>query len=536
MLAHRPSPTSSNLVSFEAYQGPSKVSQQPKKKTSSSAHSRSAAEHPSSTRATRAWKLVDANRILTKRKYVRKQQKAHSVSGSITTEAGAKAESSDDRTLIPSDQSARSLSWPSPQSNIRTGGLRGNPFACYPDNSPSVHGALDFLVNVIGANAVPGTIHKNGFSPKASAFIHLGFEHDLVFHAVVAFAQGYDEVANTGTTEPSPAVLYHRGRATQLLCDRLKDPLTRADDASILTTFLLVDNVWRYGENDIGRAHYSGLLKMIEMRGGLDKLGVNGVLRSVIEFAEVTDIGDTMRSTITPALPDLKYCRHPFPPQVCGLIARLPEGYAEMAMQGYLSVETMVTIVSLKDWLNTDPECRSPAPHRQIGSARRCMLASKSPLGAMTEEAVCFGLVVTGMRSFHARFARMDHPVLDRIVELGEHFDSQAQSSKPTAERQHIAYITMVAVEASDKCIELQDHVRKLVDLLIKREKFAASWGGMEKAMKRFFWIDFAASRWKECWTKHLRRRAEEQALAKARAARSSEGASIWATMNSALK
>jgi hypothetical protein len=489
-------------------------------------------------RATRAWKLVDANRILTKRKYVRKKQKAPSVSESESSGDRDKRDSSDENAVIHTS-STRSLSWPSPEADsIQTGGLRGDPFACFPDNSPSVQSAIDFLIKEVGSNAVPGTIHKSGFSPKAQAFIQLGFEHDLVFHAVVAFARGYDEVANTGTTEPSTAVLYHRGKATQLLRERLKDPATRGDDASILTTFLLVDNVWRYGETDIGRAHYSGLLKMIEMRGGLDKLGVNGVLRSIIEFAEVTDIGDTMRGNISAALPDLKYCKHPFTAQVCGLIARLPEGYAEIAMQGFLSLETMGTIVSLRDWLNTDPSLRSPSPHQQIGAARRCLAASNPAYGGLTEEAICFGLVITGMRSFHARFARMDKPFLDRIVEIGEQFASPAQQrfSKLRVEREHVAYLTLVAVEACDRCIELQDHVKKLVDLLLEREKFARSWPSMEKVMKRFFWIDFAADKWRACWTKHLQRRAEEDAIAKARAARVSEGRSIWSAMHQSVR
>ena len=480
-------------------------------------------------RATRAWKVVDAKAILSKRKYTKRQTKAQSVSESSDASQHEKKVVDDE--LATANQT-RSLSWPSPESDVRSGGLRGDPFASFPDNSTSVQGAIDFLIKEIGSNAVPGTIHKSGFSPKASAFMHYGFEHELVFHAVVAFALGYDEVANTGTTDPSQAVLYHRGKATQGLYARLKDPSTCADDAAILTTFLLVDNVWRYGENAIGQAHYAGLMKMIEMRGGLDRLGMNGVLRSIIEFAEVTDIGDAMRSPTAPALPDLRYYHHPFPPQICGLIAKLPDGYAEIAMQGHLSIETMSTLVWLREWLNTDPAERSPAPHKQIGAGRRCMAASKSATGNPIEEAVCFGIVLTGMRSFHARFSRMDHSFIDRVVELSEDFDRspKIKGNRRTVEREHIAYLTMVAVEASDRCIELQGHVHKLVDLLIEREKFASSWAGMERVMKRFFWIDFAVDRWKGCWSKHLKRREEEKAKAKARAARSSDAA-IWEAM-----
>jgi hypothetical protein len=78
-----------------------------------------------------------------------------------------------------------------------------------------------------------------------------------------------------------------------------------------------------------------------------------------------------------------------------------------------------------------------------------------------------------------------------------------------------VAFLTMVAVEASDRCIELQPHVRKLVDLLLARETFARSWAGMEAAIKRFFGVDFAADKWRECWLKHLRRVEEEKQIKK---------------------
>ena len=95
----------------------------------------------------------------------------------------------------------------------------------------------------IASVAVPGLIQRNAFNPKVAAFMQASMRHKLVFHAVIAFAQGYREVANTGATEPSSAVLYHRWKATQGLHERLRNPETQADDISILTTFLLTDNV-----------------------------------------------------------------------------------------------------------------------------------------------------------------------------------------------------------------------------------------------------------------------------------------------------
>ena len=377
---------------------------------------------------------------------------------------------------------------------------------------------------------MPGARHASGFSPKVHAFIHLGFAYPTFFHAVLAFAQGYKEVATTGATQPSQIVLYHRGMATQGLYARLKDPATCADDISILITFFLVDNVWRYGENEIGRQHYAGLLKMVEMRGGLAQLGISGILKGMIDFAEVTDVGDSLRSPITAALPDLRYYSPPCPAHVGGMISRLPRGYAEMALRGQLSIETISTIASLEDWLRTDPNIRSPAPHKQIGSARRCLAASKPPRGGNLEEAVCLGIIITSMRAFHARFSRMDHSLLDRIVELSREVNNGSRGHPVGSpfEREHIAFLTVVAVEASEKCIELQSHVRVLVDLLVKQELFARSWDSMERVIRKFFWVPFAMDDWRVCWLRHLKYRAEAEAAVAARALSHAESEVVW--------
>jgi hypothetical protein len=374
------------------------------------------------------------------------------------------------------------------------------------------------VTNDIALAAMPSARHVTGVSPKIKAYIQLGFENSTFFHALIAFAQGYKEVATTGTTQPSPMVLFHRGTATRGLHARLKDPATCADDISILITWKLLDNAWRYGENEIGQQHYAGLLKMIEMRGGLDRLGIRGILKAIIDFGEVTDIGDSLRSPVTTALPNLRYLTQPFSSLVRRVIEKLPSGYAEIALEGSLSVETIATIRSLNEWLNLDPELRTPAPHNQIGSARRCIAAIRSSGGSTIEEAVCLGIIIISMRSFHARFARMDRVFLDQIVRFTRQFDfDDHETSRRLVEREHLAFIILAAVEASEKCIELQNHVKILVDHLLRREKFARSWEGMEAVVRKFFWIPFAVTHWKVSWSRQLKDRAEAEAIAAGR-------------------
>jgi hypothetical protein len=382
-----------------------------------------------------------------------------------------------------------------------------------------MHPNTESVTNDIALAAMPSARQVIGVSPKVKAFIQLGFENLTFFHALIAFAQGYKEVATTGTTQPSPMVLFHRGMATRGLHARLKDPATCADDISILITWKLLDNAWRYGENETGQQHYAGLLKMIEMRGGLDRLGIKGILRAVIDFGGVTDMGDSLGGFVTTSPPSLRYPTQPFSTLVCSMIERLPSGYAEIALQGILSVETIATIRSLNEWLDSDPGLRTPAPHNQIGSARRCIAAMKSTDRGSIEEAVCLGIIIISMRSFHARFARMDRVFLDQIVGFTRQFDIDDQeiSTRSLVEREHLAFIILVAVEASEKCIELQNHVKTLVVHLLRREEFARSWEGMEHVVRKFFWIPFAFTHWKVSWLRHLKDHAEAEAIAAGR-------------------
>lgn len=207
----------------------------------------------------------------------------------------------------------------------------------------------------------------------------------------------------------------------------------------------------------------------------------------------------------------MTYPTHPFSPEICANISKIPSGYTEIALGGYLSLETMATITSLQEWIGTDPLIRDPAPSKQILSARRCMSAAISRNDGRAEECVCLGIVITSMRLFHARFSRMDRPFLDRILDIARalHRLGPNKNRVEMAECEHMAYVTMVAVEACDLCIELQGHVRALVDLLVEMESFARCWSTLEPVLQKFFWVPLAIDKWRACWIRHMRRREE---------------------------
>lgn len=195
------------------------------------------------------------------------------------------------------------------------------------------------------------------------------------------------------------------------------------------------------------------------------------------------------------------------------MISQLPEGYTEIAMSGQLSIETITLILSLRQWIYLPPLQRQAAPAKQIGEARRCLSGLRSSTEAGIEHAVCLGVIITAMRMFHARFSRMDHSLLDQIVEIGQQFDQldSREYKDRLCERRHFAYLAMVAIEASEHCIELRKSIDTLVDMLVRRESFASNWENLEPVLKRYFWIQEGrvAEKWRVSWCNQLQRRTE---------------------------
>jgi hypothetical protein len=77
---------------------------------------------------------------------------------------------------------------------------------------------------------------------------------------------------STSKSELSPASLYHRTECYRLLNEQLRDKYNATKDSSIMTVSLLRMLEGASGNFSAKAAHTSGLLKMLELRGGLEKL------------------------------------------------------------------------------------------------------------------------------------------------------------------------------------------------------------------------------------------------------------------------
>ncbi|MCJ1434449.1 hypothetical protein MMC27_003817 [Xylographa pallens] len=100
------------------------------------------------------------------------------------------------------------------------------------------------------------------------------------FNAMLAFAAKH-KAGSQGQTEPANAARY-RGRALEIMSNRLQNEHTPPTDGTMLASAILasVDESW--GENAAARIHWTGLKAMLRARGGLQGFWTNRTVHTAL--------------------------------------------------------------------------------------------------------------------------------------------------------------------------------------------------------------------------------------------------------------
>lgn len=132
---------------------------------------------------------------------------------------------------------------------------------------------------------------------------------------------------------------------------RLQDPQQCADDATILVVATLGTIDYILGDHHAATAHVTGMRQMIKIRGGFkgdtpwERLLQSNVAayQSLWSFLFAADT--TSNATIKQAGQVLQkselttYLSHPFPPDVCEMLAKVPRGFSDLGLDGILSLQ-----------------------------------------------------------------------------------------------------------------------------------------------------------------------------------------------------
>jgi hypothetical protein len=81
---------------------------------------------------------------------------------------------------------------------------------------------------------------------------------------------------------PRQLVMVHKGRAIAMLNEHLRSDTFYTSDAAIAAVVQLAIDEWYWGDTQDLRAHLRGMREMVRIRGGLNRLGMNGLLAKLV--------------------------------------------------------------------------------------------------------------------------------------------------------------------------------------------------------------------------------------------------------------
>ncbi|KAL6233060.1 hypothetical protein BDW75DRAFT_216143 [Aspergillus navahoensis] len=119
-----------------------------------------------------------------------------------------------------------------------------------------------------------------------STWINYALTDPCLFHATLYLASAQLERLRQSTSKVGPITIYHHMNAIQLLNSRIGSGL-QPDDPTIAAVLLLALSGSFEQDNTAAEAHGQGLLRMVEMRGGLENLGFKGILAQLIQMNTV---------------------------------------------------------------------------------------------------------------------------------------------------------------------------------------------------------------------------------------------------------
>ena len=199
----------------------------------------------------------------------------------------------------------------------------------------------------------------------------------------------------------------------------------------------------------------------------------------------------------------LTYPGHPFPPDLCSVISKLPEGFAEVALSRSIAVEFisfLLKITELTGWISLPEYHRSITPQPGITMQRaiydlQCFSALPlNPIEAQIVRAVlAFCLHLYNEMSFRIPLARPLRPLL-------EAFNGQSDLPRQPWLQRCLLWCAMVIASSWDTQIDASPERHVVLDKLATETREAKTWELTEGTMRKFLWYDGLADEWEVCW------------------------------------
>lgn len=307
---------------------------------------------------------------------------------------------------------------------------------------------------------------------------------------------------------------------------RLQDPEQCADDATILVVATLGTIDYILGDHNAATAHVTGMRQMIKIRGGFkgdtpwDRLLQANVtayesLWSFL-FAADTSSNETIHNAgqILENSELTTYLSHPFPPDVCEMLAKVPQGFSDLGLTGILSLQI---IRLLADFNNLSLQLSSSPVEGKFEMALRPkiqgVLEDLHRLATLqttpTERFLTNGLVAYCylMRSIYF------DEVLTGFYENALKILAESALKQPPCtrlpDRKCYVWSYMMICTALETSMHPPSEWKSLMQMFLRTYSETNSWKILKRDLETFFWEDTLAQLCKTAYDEGVRRRKE---------------------------
>ncbi|KAL2826463.1 hypothetical protein BDW59DRAFT_65377 [Aspergillus cavernicola] len=133
----------------------------------------------------------------------------------------------------------------------------------------------------LGVSRLPVEANSTAYQIQ-TLWVQGALSDPCLFHATLYAGSSHFDLLRG--EKPSSITLYHQSEAIRLLNKRLSSPVAAMDDRTLVAITPLALFADLNGDQAAADVHRAGLWKLVEMKGGLDKLGYDGLTSALVQM------------------------------------------------------------------------------------------------------------------------------------------------------------------------------------------------------------------------------------------------------------
>ena len=257
----------------------------------------------------------------------------------------------------------------------------------------------------------------------------------------------------------------------------------------------------------------------------------NGRFSVLASFLQADQPTYATRSQVGHRISTLTYPDHPFLPEISEMVAKLPEGIAEVVLSQSIAIEFISFLVSLNELFvsmstphrrhhhhhqqqeheasptSSFPQ-RAPPPLTIQRAIYDLQCLSALPL-TMTERQLVRGLLAFSLHLYNETSFRI--PLGRPLQPIVEGFNQEVDLTRNQWIQRCLLWCGIVIASAWDRQEDAAPQQHALLARVLSEVPEARSWDETRDVLRRFWWADSLQDDWELCWRaesfKHYRQR-----------------------------